>query len=154
MTVSADAGVSFASIDDGVRTRHTTGLSADASLCRSGERGQFCARAAVDQQTATTAGPAKSVSGGVDYSRRLNVDSTIQLSLSANHYSSPTLVVSGVTFSKATYYRAAAAYTRRVSDRWFGGVNLAARKLTETGPDPKADVNASLFIRYRFGDVQ
>ena len=27
-------------------------------------------------------------------------------------------------------------------------------KLTQNGPDPKADLSASLFIRYRFGDVQ
>jgi hypothetical protein len=32
-------------------------------------------------------------------------------------------------------------------------VNVAARKLTEAGPDPDADFSASLFIRYRFGDV-
>jgi hypothetical protein len=154
MTFTGAAGVSFASVDDGLSTRHSTGLAADASLCQRGERGQFCARVAVDQQTATTAGPAKSISAAVDYSRRVDADSTIQLSLSANHYSQPISVLLARTFSSATYYRAAAAYTRRISDRWFGGVNLAARKLTESGPDPKADLNASLFIRYRFGDVQ
>ena len=63
-------------------------------------------------------------------------------------------VVTARTFSHSTYIRGAAAYSRRISDRWFGGVNLAARKLTETGPDPKTDVNASLFIRYRFGDLR
>jgi hypothetical protein len=62
--------------------------------------------------------------------------------------------VSGRTFSSSTYYRAAAGYTRRISDRWFGGVNLAARKLTQKGPDPQADLNASLFIRYRLGDAR
>jgi hypothetical protein len=36
----------------------------------------------------------------------------------------------------------------------FAGLDLAARKLTQTGPDPKTDFNGSLFIRYRFGDVQ
>jgi hypothetical protein len=154
MTLSGAVGASFAHVDDGLMTQHSTGLSAEADLCQRGERGQFCARAAVDQQTATTAGPAKSVSAGVDYSRRLDADSTVQFSLNADRYSSPISVVSGQTFSRATYYRAAAAYTRRISDRWFGGVNLAARKLTESGPDPKADLDGSLFIRYRFGDAQ
>jgi hypothetical protein len=62
--------------------------------------------------------------------------------------------VAGRTFSSSSYYRAAAGYTRRISDRWFGGVNLAARKLAQSGPDPQADFNGSLFIRYRFGDVR
>ena len=154
LTFSGAVGASFASVDDGVRTRHTTGLAADGSLCSVSERGQFCARAAVEEQTATVAGPSRSVSADVDYSRRLDAKSTLQFSLSANHYSSPVSVVTGRTFSNATYYRSAAVYTRRISDRWFGGVNLAARKLTEKGPDPKTDVSASFFIRYRLGDVQ
>lgn len=154
LTFSGAVGATFARINDGLRTRHTTGLEADGSLCSASARGQFCARAAVDEQAATVAGPAKSVSAGVDYSRRLDADSTIQFSLDANHYSSPISVITGRTFSTATYYRAAGAYTRRIGDRWFGGLNLAVRKLTERGPDPKADVTASAFIRYRFGDVQ
>lgn len=154
LTLNGAIGASFARINDGVSIRNTTGVSAEADLCSSTERAQFCARAAVDQSAPTVAGPARSISGSVDYSRRLDVDSTIQFSLSANRYSSPVSVISGRTFSSATYYRAAAAYTRHISDRWFGGVNLAARKLTEKGPDPKADFMGSLFIRYRFGDVQ
>jgi hypothetical protein len=154
LTFDGAVGVSFGRVDDGVSIRHSTGLAANGNLCSIAERGQFCARVAVDQQSATVAGPAKSVSATVDYSRRLDADSTVQFSLSGSHYSSPISVVTGHTFSTATYYRAAGAYTRRISDRWFGGVNLAARKLTENGPDPKADLNASLFIRYRFGDVQ
>jgi hypothetical protein len=154
VTFGGAIGASFARIDDGVSTRHSTGLSAQADLCSRNERGQLCAQASVDQQTATVAGPSKSVNASVDYSRRLDADSTLQLSVSGSHYSSPISIVTGRTFSSATYYRAAAAYTRRISDRWFGGVNLAARKLVERGPDPKTDASASLFIRYRFGDVQ
>lgn len=154
LVLSGAVGVSFASTDNGVTTRHSTGLSAQADLCQTGERTQFCGRFAVDQQTATTAGPAKSLSAGIDYSRRLDADSTIQFSLAASHYSSPIFLFAGPTFSKATYYRAAADYSRRISDRWFGGVDVAARKVTQSGPDPKADVSGSLFVRYRFGDLQ
>ena len=154
LTFDGAVGASFARVDDGVTTRHTTGLAAQANLCSASERGQFCAHGSVDEQTATVAGPARSVSLGVDYSRRLDADSTIQFALSGNHYSSPISVITGRTFSNATYYRAAAAYTRRIGSRWYGGLNLAARKLTERGPDPKTDGSASVFIRYRFGDVQ
>src|SRR6185312_1574518 len=129
-------------------------LSANASLCSTTESGQFCGHVAIDQETATAAGPAKSISGGIDYSRRLDADSTAAFSLSVNRYSSPTSVIIGQPFSGATYYRAAGEYSRRIGNRWFGGVNLAARKLTEAGPDPKTDFSVSLFIRYRFGDIQ
>lgn len=153
LTLNAAAGVSVAWVDDGTNTRRSTGADAEASLCQRGENGSFCARAGVHQQVATTAGPAKSINAGIDYSRRLDADSSIQFSLEASHYSSPVSVIPGHTFSRSNYYRAAADYTRKLGNHWFGGVNVAARKLTEAGPDPKADVSASLFIRYRFGDV-
>jgi hypothetical protein len=95
------------------------------------------------------------VSAGADYSRRLSADDTLDLSASINRYSNPTsVVIPATTFTHATYVRAAADYSRRISDRWFGGLSLAARKVTQTGPDPDADLSASLFIRYRFGDVR
>jgi hypothetical protein len=153
LTLNAAAGVSFAWVDDGISTHRSTGADAQASLCQRGETSNFCAHAGVNQQIATTAGPAKSVNAGIDYSHRLGADSSIQFSLEASHYSAPTSVITGQTFSRSNYYRAAADYTRKLGSRWFGGVNVAARKLTEAGPDPKADFSTSLFIRYRFGDV-
>jgi hypothetical protein len=154
LTLTGAIGVSFASIDDGTSTRHSTGLSAEGGLCTKDERGSLCARVAVEQQMATVAGPVKSVSAGVDYSRRLSANDTLKLSLSADHYSTPTSIISGTTFSNSTYYRAAASYSRRLGDRLFAGADIAARKLTQAGPDPNADVSGSLFIRYRFGDLQ
>jgi hypothetical protein len=154
MTFNGAVGASFASIDDGISTRHSTGLSANAALCNAGEFSNLCARVAVDQTAPTVAGPAKSVSASVDYSRQLDADSSLALSVGGNHYSSPISVISGRSFSSSNYYRAAGTYTRNFGHRLFGGVNLAARKLTQRGPDPKADFNASLFIRYRFGDIR
>lgn len=154
LTFDAAAGVSFARVDDGTRTRHSTGADAQATLCQQGESSSFCARGGISQQTATTAGPAKSIFIGVDYTRRLDADSTIQFSLDASHYSAPISVITGHTFSRSNYYRAAADYTRKLGGRLFAGVNVSARKVTEAGLDPDADFSGSLFIRYRFGDVQ
>jgi len=154
VSLNGAVGVSFARIDDGISTRHTTGLAANANLCSTTESGQLCGYLAVDQETATAAGPAKSISGGVSYSKRLDADSTLALSVNVNRYSSPTSVIIGQLFSQATYYRASGEYSRRIARRWFGGVDLAARKLAQAGPDPKTDFSASLFIRYRFGDIQ
>jgi hypothetical protein len=154
MTLNGAVGASFSSVDDGFRTRHTIGLAANAALCDVGEHDHLCARAAIDQTSATVAGPAKTINAGVDYSRQLDADSSILLSVDGSHFSQPISFVLPQAFSSSTYYRAAASYSRQFGHRLFGGVNLAARKLTENGPDPKADFNASLFIRYRFGDLQ
>jgi len=154
LSASGAVGVSFSRIDDGIRTRRSTGLSANASLCSTTASGSLCASADISQETATIAGPSKSISGNVSYSRQLDADSTIAFSLGVDHYARPISVIVGLPFSNATYYRASAEYSRRIGRRLFTGVDLSARKLTQTGPDPKTDLNGSLFIRYRFGDVQ
>jgi hypothetical protein len=153
LTFTGAIGVSFASIDDGITTRHSTGLAADASLCSRGDREQFCGRASINQEAATVAGPARNMTVGVDYSRRLDANQTIRFSLDANRYSSPTSFIAAQTFTHASYVRGAADYTRRFGDRLFGGISIAARKLSETGPDPRADISGSVFIRYRLGDL-
>jgi hypothetical protein len=90
----------------------------------------------------------------VTYSRRLDANSSLSFNAAVDHYSSPVSFVAGRSFSSTTYYHAAAEYSRRIGNRLFGGVDLSARKYAVNGPDPKTDLNASLFIRYRFGDVQ
>jgi hypothetical protein len=154
VSFSGGLGVSFSTVDDGVRTRHSTGPSANARLCSSSERGQLCGYVSIAQEAATTAGPAKTLAGGIDYTRQLSASSSIALSAGVDHYSSPTSVITGRNFSSATYYRAAAEYSRRIGNRLFTGANLSGRKVAESGPDPKADISASLFIRYRLGDIQ
>lgn len=154
MSLNAAVGASFSSFDDGITTRHSTGLAANVTLCNLGENSRLCARAAFDQTAATVVGPAKRITAGIDYSRQLDADSSVQLSVDGSHYSSPFLLVSGQSVLTSTYYRAVGSYTRKFGRRLSGGVNLAARKLVESGPDPKADLNGSLFIRYRFGSVQ
>jgi hypothetical protein len=154
LSLNAAVGVSFSRTDTGVSTRRSTGPSGDVSLCWRGENDNMCANAAIDQQTATAAGPSKSVSFGVNYSRRLDADQTLAFSLSANRYSSPTLVTNVYSFSRATYFRAAAEYSRRIGNRLFAGASLAARKVGQTGPDPKADFTGSVFVRYRLGDIR
>jgi hypothetical protein len=154
LSLNAAVGVAFSRTDTGIATRRSTGPSGNVSLCWRGEKDNMCADASIDQQTATAAGPAKSVSVGVNYSRRLDADQTLAFSLSASRYSNPVLVTNVYSFSRATYLRAAADYSRRIGNRLFAGVSLAARKVGQTGPDPKADLSGSLFLRYRLGDIR
>ncbi|HEV2593848.1 MAG TPA: hypothetical protein VGU01_01450 [Sphingomicrobium sp.] len=151
---SGDVGVSFSSVDDGLLTRHSTGVTADANLCSATERTQFCGQLSLQQQAATSVGPARVMSAGMDYSRRLGSSDTIQFSLSAVRYSNPILVVAVPSFAHATYVRVAADYSRKVGNRLYGGVDLAARKITQHGPGPDTDLSAAVFIRYRLGDVE
>jgi hypothetical protein len=153
LVFNAAAGVGFASIDNGIDTRHSTGFTGNASLCSLAGAGSLCVHGEADEQTATTAGPARSIGGGIDYSRQLSANSSIAFSLGGNHYSQPISVVTGGALSSTNYFHATASFSHKLGSHWFGGVNLSARKLTQAGPDPKSDFNGSLFIRYRFGNV-
>jgi hypothetical protein len=154
LDLSGAVGVTFAHNDTGVTTSHSAGLSANASLCSRTQYSSLCGVVSIEQEAATTAGPSKVISAGINYSRRLDANSWLSFSGAVDHYSSPLSFVTGRTFSSTTYFHAATEYTRSIGHRLFGGVNLAARKYAVSGPDPKTDFNASLFIRYRFGDVQ
>lgn len=154
LTFTGDIGASFSHIDNILTTRHTTGLAADAVLCSVGEEARLCARASVQDQAATSAGAARVMSAEVDYSRQVGEHDTLNFSLAADRYSNPIVVVGLPEFSRATYLRAAADYSRSLGHRWFAGVSLAARKTTRAGPDPNTDLSASVFIRYRFGDMK
>lgn len=156
MNLSASLGPSFSSSSNGSTTRHSTGIAGDLNICSAtGERSSFCGTLGISQQAATSVGATKSITAGLSYSRRLDANQTLRLAVDANRYSRPTLLVTGPSFSHATYVRAAADYSRRIDGgRWFGGATLAARKFTQTGPDPKMDFSGSLFIRYRLGDIK
>lgn len=154
LSLNGAIGVSYARVDNGTTVRHTTGFSGEASLCGQGETNYFCGRVSADEQAATTAGPTRSITGSLDYSQRLDADQSIQFSLGVTHYSTPIFVIAPQNLTSSTYFRAAASYSHRFGSRFFGGVNLAARKLTQNGPDPKAEINVALFIRYRLGDIQ
>ena len=154
VSLVGNIGVSFAETDDGTTTSHSTGLTANISACSRGDRESFCGRASIDQQAATVAGPARTIDVGVDYSRQLGPDDSIRLSVNATRFSSPVIFTTFPSFSRSSYVRGAADYSRRIGDRLFGGVNVSARKVTRNGPDPRADFSGSLFIRYRLGDLQ
>lgn len=154
ISLTGSIGVSFTEADDGITTTRRTGFTGSLSACSRGDRSNFCGRASVDQQAATVAGPARTIDVGADYSRQLGPDDSIRLAVNASHYSSPVILTTFPTFSKSVYVRGAADYSRRFGDRLFGGVSLAARKVSQDGPDPRADFSGSLYIRYRLGDLQ
>jgi hypothetical protein len=151
---TAALGVSFARIDDGVTVHRSTGLAANGSLCHSGQSDRICASVSRDQQVSSIIGPVTSLGANVDYVRKIDANQSLQLTVGASRSSRPfTTLIAPLSTSRSDYVTAAGSYSRRLGNRWFTGVNVSYRKLYQAGPDPKADVGGSFFVRYRLGDV-
>ena len=153
-TLSGAIGVSLARIDDGTTITNSTGIAANASLCHTGQDGQFCASISRDQQTSSIGGPVRSTSASFSYGRKIDANQSLQFSLSAAR-SSPSVrsFVVPLTIGRSTYLNAAASYSRKLGSRWYSGLNVSTRKLNRDGPNPKPDVSGSIFLRYRLGDL-
>jgi hypothetical protein len=132
--------------------------SFSASLCSRATDSRFCGRISRDAQSALSSSVLNgqreatintSITG--EYWRRLSRDETIQASLTAVHYNSAS-AVDGDRL-RSTYVSGVVGYDRHVGNRLFAGVKGGARKLFQTGPDPKLDFNASVYVRYRLGDL-
>ena len=54
---------------------------------------------------------------------------------------------------RSSYLSGVVGYDRHIGHRFFAGVEGGVRQLFQTGPDPKLDLNASVYVRYRLGDL-
>ena len=153
-TLDGALGVSFARVDDGITVHNFVGLAANITLCHVGQKDRLCATFARDQQTSSIAGPATSLSAGVNYGREIDAKQSVQLNLSASRYSQQTnTFITPLAIGRSDYVAANASYTRKLGSRFYSGLSATARKLYRDGPNPKADVGGSIFLRYRFGDI-
>ena len=127
------------------------------SLCRAGERDRLCGRVSRDARSSRAGfGPqanalAISTLGSVNYFRKLDANQSFQASVSAIRSSSQ--FSDGDEFH-TTYLSFLAGYDRKIRERLAVGITAGARKLYQAGRDPKADINANAFVRYRLGDLR
>ena len=128
------------------------------SLCRLRERDRLCARVSREARNSlgTGFGPQASSLGistlaGVNYSRQLDANQSIQASVSATRYSTK---LSAGNDLNTTYLTFLAGYDRKIRQRLAVGVTAGARRLFQAGTDPKTDINANGYLRYRLGDIQ
>lgn len=128
----------------------STDLAFDASLCRSLEYERMCATVARRTQSNSIGAAPTSSSFSGNYSRQLNARDQIQLAIAATTTDS----ARDLGLSRQNFYSLSGSFDRKISPRLSAGVNVAARKFTIGGPDPKADIGGSLFIRNRFGSVR
>ena len=130
--------------------RSSTDLAFDASLCRNLEYERFCGRIARRTQSAALGTAPTTTNLAADYSRRLSSRDQVQATVSFV----TTEAVPEFATGRQNFYSVAGSFDRKISQRLSAGINLAARKYTYAGPDPKADIGGSLFIRNRFGSVR
>lgn len=128
----------------------STDLALDASLCRTLEFESFCGRVSRRTQSASIGTAPTSTSIGAEYARRLSAKEQVQANLAIVRSGTSAGIISGAQ----TFYTLAGSYDREIGNRLSAGVNVAARKLTVAGPDPKNDFSGSLFIRTRLGSVR
>jgi hypothetical protein len=148
---SAPVGVTFSKVDQELGgSDSSTNVSLDASLCRSMEFDRFCGHVARYAQSSSRAALFTTTSVGVDWYKKLDADSTIQLSAGVVRYVSETQALQDF---RTHHFRLAASYSRRINTRLSAGADVGFRSLRRDGPDPNADIGGSAFLRYRLGDL-
>jgi hypothetical protein len=159
MTASGAVGILTIQQHRNGETHTSTSPSFSASLCNATSVGSFCGRIARDAQTAlgralanTTGEAAVRTSASLDYYRRLGRNDTFQASISGTRYSTAEAIPGDGRF-RTTYLSTVVGYDRKLGPRMSAGVSGGARKLFQTGPDPRIDLNASAYLRYRIGDL-
>jgi hypothetical protein len=118
---------------------------------------QICAEVARDAGAALSsrfvdrnAGSVVTTRAGLTYFRHLS-NGTMQASFTGVHYTDVG-VIDGSKESH-TYLSAVLGYDRPIGHRLFAGIEGGARKLFQSGPDPKPDFNVNVYVRYRLGDL-
>lgn len=129
---------------------NSTDLAFDASACRNLEYERMCARIARRTQSDSIGAAPTSSSVTADYSRRLNARDQLQAAFAFT----TTDAARDFGIGRQNFYSLSGSFDRKISPRLSAGINVAARKFTTGGPDPKADIGGSLFIRNRFGSVR
>lgn len=160
-TLTADGSIGVLIIDqknNGTKD-HSVSPSFSASLCSVTTLSSFCARVQRDANSALNSRIANfgtrattNTTAVVDYFRHLSPVDTVQASLTATHYSSSSSI-NGTRLS-TTYVAGLVGYDRKIGHRVAVGVQGGGRQLYQVGPNPKFDVNANVYLRYRLGDVQ
>lgn len=147
---SAAVGVTFATVDRGVDDEQSTNLSLRGSICHSDETERLCGRVARYAQTAASTALVTTTSAGVDWYKELDPAQSITLSASVVRYVSEDVVNDN---EDSQYFRLAGSYSRRIDQRFSVGADVGARAFRQEGPDPDTDFSASVFLRYRLGDL-
>lgn len=152
--LAAAAGFVRTKVDQGPQIaadNDSIDLALDGSLCRNLEFERICARISRRTQSSVLGAAPVSSSISADYSRRLNARDQLQATLAVVRTGRVEIESVG---GAQTFYSFAGSFDRRISDRLSAGVSAVARTLQTAGPNPKADLGGTIFVRHRFGRVR
>lgn len=150
-TASGSLGVSFSSIDRLGDTDKSTNLAASGSICKiTSERDETCIYVTRSTDASARSSVVTTSSVGLDWARALDENQRIRLSGGFTHYEEDAVTDDRI---KSNYWRIGASYDRRINQRLSGGVEASARSFLRSGPDPDADIGATVYVRYRLGDL-
>lgn len=142
----------------GGQNDHSYSPSFSGSVCKSGERSSFCARVSRDAQAPLGIGIAQGARSAsinttfdLSYRRRVGEFSTLYASANGTRNSTVERLQNGRF--QSTYLSGLVGYDHKIGNRLFAGVTVGARRLYQTGPDPKMDFNGNFYLRYRLGDL-
>lgn len=159
MTADAAVGVLYIEQKNADIRDHNVSPSFSGSLCNAGTLSRFCVRVSRDASSAldtrvANLGTRATVHStlAADYYRQLSADDTISAQFTGTHYTSPGSLTA--PHLSTTYLSAVVGYDKKVGHRLAAGITGGVRKLYQVGPDPKGDINANVYIRYRIGNVQ
>ena len=158
MTADASIGALIIRQDSFGVSDTSVSPSFSGSLCKLSTNTSFCAsvartaQSALNSRIANGSGRASvNTTGSLTYFRKLTAKDTLQAALSATRYSSSGFNNGGRL--STTYVSGVVGYDRKIGDRLATGVSGGVRKLFQVGPDPDLDLNASVYLRYRLGDL-
>lgn len=153
VTLSADAGVTFADTDlAGGASRKTTSPSGSINLCKQrGERSSFCLSGAHSISPSGFAGVSRQTSVGASYSYALDPRSRITAGGSYARQSG----ISGISNSGTyDYAQASLGYSRQVSRRLSAVASVSYADSFNAIAARKANFYGSVGLRYRIGDIR
>lgn len=150
-SASSSVGASFLDQDLDGDSDHSVGISLDGSICKLGEASRFCANAGRSVQPSSLGSAFTTTSVGLNYSQRLSRVDTLDLSASAYRYRGEDELAEA---SDSTFAALDARYSRELTPRLFAGVSGGVRSLDRRDAKAETDLNGSVFVRYRFGDVR
>jgi len=137
---------------------HSYSPSFSASICKAGERTQYCANLSRSARAPlaikgleTSRSASITTDFGLSYNREFGQRDTFRANLTGT--SSSRVTVANEAKFRTTYVTGLMSYDRRIGNRLYAGISVGARRLFQTGPDPKTDYNGNFYLRYRLGDL-
>ena len=150
-TLSGSAGVMFSSLDRGSRQiSSSTDPSFSATLCHQNKSQSLCATAARAISSSAAAELVNSTTFELQWLKKLDARQNLQLSAGYVRFDNSKI---GQASLASQEYHAAATYSRLLSHRCSVGGDVGVRGFEQQGGGHHTDFRASVFVRYRLGDL-